>query len=337
MAITLGELAEQIGVSLHGDAGITVQRIAAIDCAQPGDLTFFRDDKYREFLLATQASAVILAPGDLSECPTNALVTDDPYLGYAKAASVLHGNTLPTAGIHPSAQIADDAQIADSACVAAFAVVEAGVSVGEHVLVGPYCMIGPDARIADHARLLSSVTIGPRVSVGRRTIIHPGAVLGADGFGLAQDGERWLKIPQLGSVVLGDDVEIGANTTIDRGALGDTVIEDGVKIDNLVQIGHNVRIGAHSAIAGCAGISGSSTVGRRCKIGGGVGLAGHLQVADDVTITGMTLVTKSITKPGVYSSGWPSREAQQWRHTVARVHRAAAQARGVSGPEVEND
>ncbi len=336
MAISLGELAETIGASLHGDPGTLIHQFASLASAKTGDITFFLDRKFRTFLLHTTASAVILQSRDLDLCPTGALVTDDPYLGYAKVASALHGARITQAGVDSSAQVAVDVHIAPTVSIGALAVIEAGVTLGDHVLVGPGCVVGRDVQLGAHTCLVANVTLGSGIRLGQRCIVHPGAVLGADGFGLAQEDDRWFKIPQIGSLSLGNDVEIGANTTIDRGSLGDTIIEDGVKIDNLVQIGHNVQVGANTAIAGCAGISGSTNVGKRCKIGGGAGLAGHLQVVDDVIITGMSLVTKSITKPGVYSSGWPSRGAREWRRTVGHVHRASSKHRRLDGPEGGN-
>ncbi len=324
MTLTLAELAKQLGATLRGDADARVHRVAALDTAESGDVSFLLDSKYREYLAQTQATAVILSAQDAQDCSANALIVADPYLGYAKAAVALHPLAAVKPGIHSTATIGANAQLAASAMIGANTTLEDDVQVGDGARIGPGCVIGTGANIGTQTCLHANVAIGARITIGRNCVIHPGAVIGADGFGYAPEDGHWLKIPQLGSVEIGDNVEIGANTTIDRGALGDTVIEDGVKIDNLVQIAHNVRIGADTAIAGCAGISGSVEIGRRCKIGGSVGLAGHLQIADDVTITGMSLVTKSITEAGVYSGGWPSREARVWRRTVAALHRMTA-------------
>jgi len=322
MAVTLGDLAKAIGAELHGDGGCKVERVATLDKAGRGDVSFFYNRGYHKFLKVTGASAVILAEQYRIDCPVSALVTDDPYLAYAKAATLLHPGPFVTPGIHPSASIHPDAHIDDSVAVGPLAVVEAGASIAAHVQIGPQCLVGVGVILGEHTRLVAGVSVCHNVSLGKRCIIHPGAVLGSDGFGLARDNDSWVKIPQIGSLEIGDDVEIGANTTVDRGAIKNTIIENGVKIDNLVQVGHNVRIGAHTAIAGCAGISGSVIIGKRCMIGGGVGLAGHLEIADDVTITGMSLVTKSIKTAGVYSGGWPAEQAARWRRGVARFRRA---------------
>lgn len=327
MAVTLRELAEFIGARLRGDPECVVERVATLERAQAGEVSFLYNRGYHKYLKITRASAVILAQRFADECPVDALISEDPYLAYAKAATLLHPAPASTQGVHPHAQIDPAADVDGSASIGAFAVVEAGAAIGAEVFVGPHCFIGANAAVGDYSRLYNHVSICHAVSLGRRCIVHPGAVVGADGFGLAKDGERWFKIPQLGSVRVGDDVEIGANSTVDRGTIRDTVIESGVKIDNLVQVAHNVRIGAHTAIAGCVGISGSVSIGRRCMIGGGVGLSGHLDICDDVTITGMSLVTKSIKRPGTYSGGWPAQEAQRWRRGVARFRRLFADPR----------
>jgi len=328
MTITLGELAAAIDAVLDGDPHVRVRRVATLDQAGAGDVSFLYDRRYRRFLGITGASAVILAPGDAAQCVAAKLIVDDPYLGFARAATVLHPPAPVVPGVHPSAWVSPQAQVSAGARVGAQAVIERGARIGDGADVGAGCLVGEDAVIGEFTRLHAGVTVCHGVRIGRRCIVFEGAVIGADGFGLARDGERWMRIPQIGSVQIGDDVEIGANTTVDRGTLRDTVIEHGVKIDNLVQIGHNCRIGAHTAIAGCAGISGSVTVGRRCLIGGGVGLAGHLEVADDVVLTGFTMVTKSIRRPGTYSSGWPSRDARQWRREVAALRRLGARGGG---------
>lgn len=322
ISLTLAQLAEQIGAKLEGDPDCVVNRVDTLDHAGAGAVTFLFNRKYRKFLEVTHASAVILGPEDAAACAVNTLVMSNPYLGYARAASLLdpHGDA-PEAGIHPTACIDPAALIDASASIGPQVVIEAGASISAHAVIGPGCVLGRDVRIGPYTRLLANVSVCHGCSLGSRSVIHPGAVIGADGFGLARDGDAWLKVPQLGAVQLGDDVEIGANTTIDRGALKDTVIGNGVKLDNLIQIGHNVRIGEHTAIAGCAGISGSTVIGRRCMIAGGVGIAGHLEIADDVTITGMSLVTKSIRKAGVYSSSWPAEESLGWRKKLARFRR----------------
>ncbi len=324
---TLGELAAQVGAELHGDPAITVRRLATLDQAGAGDLSFLYNRRYRKFLKVTAASAVILYPADAADCAVAALVMDNPYLGYARAANLLAAAPQPPAGVHATAAVHPEAHVDESACVGPHAVVEAGAEVGEHVLLEAGSVVQRGCRIGGYTRIEANAVLGPGVTVGRRCIIHAGAVIGADGFGFARDGHRWVKIPQMGGVHIGDDVEIGSNTTIDRGALKDTCIEDGVKIDNLVQIGHNCRIGAHTAIAGCVGIAGSVTIGRRCLIGGAVGIAGHLEIADDVTVTAMSGVHKSILKPGVYSSGWPVQDNRTWHRYLAQINRLARSPR----------
>ncbi len=225
------------------------------------------------------------------------------------------------AGVHPSAVVAGGARIAASACVAALAVIEDGAQIGERTFVGPGCIVQRGAQVGADSRLIARVTLYPGVRIGQRCILHAGAVVGADGFGFAPDAGTWVKVPQVGGVQIGDDVEIGANTTIDRGAIGDTVVEHGVKLDNQIQVGHNVSIGAHTAVAGCVGISGSTAIGRRCMIGGGVGIAGHLTIADDVVVTGCSLVSASIRQAGSYSSGMPAVETRLWRRMVAHLRR----------------
>src|SRR5581483_10428061 len=303
------------------DPAITVRRLATLDQAGAGDLSFLYNRRYRKFLKVTAASAVILSPADAADCAVAALVMDNPYLGYARAANLLAAAPQPPAGVHATAAVHPEAHVDESACVGPHAVVEAGAEVGEHVLLEAGSVVQRGCRIGGYTRIEANAVLGPGVTVGRRCIIHAGAVIGADGFGFARDGHRWVKIPQMGGVHIGDDVEIGSNTTIDRGALKDTCIEDGVKIDNLVQIGHNCRIGAHTAIAGCV------SIGRRCLIGGAVGIAGHLEIADDVTVTAMSGVHKSILKPGVYSSGWPVQDNRTWHRYLAQINRLARSPR----------
>jgi UDP-3-O-[3-hydroxymyristoyl] glucosamine N-acyltransferase len=319
MPTRLGALAEHLGAELHGDADVLVHRVATLDSAGGGDVSFLFNRRYRRFLAVTGASAVILGHADLAACPAAALVTDNPYLGYARAAALLHPGPCVVPGVHATAEVGNGAEVDDSAAIGAYTVVGAGAIIGAYADIGPACVIGSGVRIGAYTRLIARVTVLAGATLGRRCLVHPGAVIGADGFGLAREGGVW--IPQIGSVHIGDDVEIGANTTIDRGALKDTVIEDGVKLDNQIQIGHNVHIGAHSAIAGCVGISGSTRIGKRCTIGGGAGFTGHIEICDDVVIGGATSVTKSIRKPGTYSAVWPAKEALEWRRSVGRFNR----------------
>jgi len=318
---SLGELAARFGLELHGDPQLRVSRVATLSQATDGALSFYANSRYKKHLAATRATAVVIGPGDVSMCPVAALVSPNPYLAYARIASLMHPPAAPAAGIHPSAVVAATANVAASASIGPMCVIEEGAVVGERARIGPGCVVLAGARIGDDTRLMPRVTVYPSVSIGRRCLLHSGAVIGADGFGFAPDHGSWFKVPQLGSVRIGDDVEIGANTTIDRGAIGDTIVDEGAKLDNQIQVGHNVVIGAHTAIAACTGISGSTTIGRRCMVGGMVGFAGHLTIADDVTVTGCTLVSASIREAGSYSSGMPAVETRLWRRMVANLRR----------------
>ena len=317
--VTLAQLAARFGVVLRGDPDARVTGVATLENARPGSLSFLANSRYRRYLENTAATAVVLEAAELERCPVAALVDPNPYAAYARIAAFLHPEPAGTAGAHPSAVVDGGARIAASAQVGPLAVIAAGVEVGERAVIGAGCVLGAGVCIGADTRLAAQVTLYDRVRVGERCVIHSGVVLGADGFGIARDVDGWVKVPQLGGVRIGNDVEIGANTTIDRGAIDDTVIEDDVRLDNQIQIGHNVRIGAHTAIAGCVGISGSTTIGSNCMIGGAVGIAGHLEIADNVAILGLTLVSRSLSEPGTYSSSLPAVEVSQWRRTVARL------------------
>jgi UDP-3-O-[3-hydroxymyristoyl] glucosamine N-acyltransferase len=318
---SLGELAVRFGLGLHGEPDLRVSRVATLSNAQSGAISFLANSRYRRQMEFTRATAVVLSTEDAPGCPVAALIDPNPYLAYARIAALLHPAPEPAAGIHPSAVVSESAHIAASAGVAALALIEDGAHIGERALVGPGCIVQRGARVGADSHLVARVNLYPGVQIGQRCILHAGAVVGADGFGFAANAGTWIKVPQVGSVRIGDDVEIGANTTIDRGAIDDTVVEDGVKLDNQIQVGHNVTIGAHTAIAGCVGISGSATIGRRCMIGGAVGIAGHLTIADDVVVTGFTLVSASIKEAGSYSSGMPAVETRRWRRMVAHLRR----------------
>ncbi len=289
--------------------------------AGPGSLSFLANPHYRRQMQSTRATAVLVTSQYANDCPVAALIDPNPYLAYARVAELLHPQTPSASGIHPSAVVARTARVPASAYIGPLAVIEDDVDIGERAFVGPGCIVQQGARIGADSRLLLHVSIYPAVQMGERCIVHAGAVIGADGFGFAPDAGTWVKVPQLGTVRIGDDVEIGANTTIDRGAIEDTVVEQGVKLDNQIQVGHNVTIGAHTAVAGCVGISGSTTIGRRCMIGGGVGIAGHLTIADDVVVTGCSLVSASLKEAGSYSSGMPAVETRLWRRMVAHLRR----------------
>jgi UDP-3-O-[3-hydroxymyristoyl] glucosamine N-acyltransferase len=318
---SLGELAVRFGLTLRGEPNLVVRSVATLSHAEPGSLSFLANSRYRRQLEATRATAVLVSPADEAVCPVAALIDPNPYLAYARIAALLHPQARPARGIHPSAVVASGAQIADSANIGPLAVIEEGARIGERVFIGPGCVVHRGAQVGADSTLVSRVDLYPGVTLGQRCILHAGVVVGADGFGFAPSGGTWVKVPQVGSVRVGDDVEIGANTTIDRGAIDDTVVENGVKLDNQIQVGHNVIIGAHTAIAGCTGISGSTVIGQRCMIGGMVGIAGHLTVADDVVVTGCSLVSASIKKPGSYSSGMPTVETRLWRRMVAHLRR----------------
>lgn len=319
MSIALGELAVRFGCELRGDPEVRIQAVASLSSAGPGTLSFLSNPKLASQLLHTRAAAVVVDARSAANCPAAALISPNPHALFARIASLLYPEPAPTPGIHPSAVVDPEARIDASSEIGAHAVIGAGAVIGARCLIGPACLIGPQASIGADCRLVARVTVAQRSQLGERVLIHAGAVIGADGFGYAREGERWLKVPQIGAVRIGDDVEIGANTTIDRGAIDDTVLAEGVKLDNQIQVGHNVQIGAHTAIAACTGISGSTRIGARCMIGGGCGFAGHIVIADDVVITGMAMVSHSISEPGVYSNGIPIEPARRWRRVVARL------------------
>jgi UDP-3-O-[3-hydroxymyristoyl] glucosamine N-acyltransferase len=319
MAMTLAALAVRHGCELRGDPAAEVSHVATLAGAGPGALTFLANPQYRRQLAATRATAVVLAAEDAGECAVACLVSRNPYLTYARIAAELHPAAPLRPGVAPGAHVAHGARVAASAQVDPGAVVEHGAEVGERAVIGPNAVVGSGASVGDDTRLMAGVAVYPGVRVGRRCLVHAGAVLGSDGFGIARGpGGAWTKVPQVGSVVIGDDVEIGANTTIDRGAIEDTLIGDGVKLDNLVQIAHNVVIGRHTAIAGLAGVAGSTRIGERCIIGGQAGVVGHLVIADDVVITGGAQVLQSIDTPGIYGGPLPAAEGRAWRRNAAR-------------------
>ena len=318
MGLTLAQIAEEINGRVIGDATYEVSSVGTLSNAESSQLSFLSNSKYKKFLKQSQAGAIIVSK-DMSEyVVTNAIEVDDPYVAYAKAASLLHPVKKLSAAIHPSAAIDPSAEIGSNVSIGAHVVIEPGVIIKDNVTIGPGCVIEHDVILRKGVTLRPNVTLCFGVDIGERTIIHPGVVIGADGFGIANDNGHWIKVPQVGSVKIGSDVEIGANTTIDRGAIEDTVIADGVKLDNQIQIGHNVTIGKHSVIAGCTGIAGSTSIGEYCAIGGGTGMAGHINIANGVQLTGMSMVTKSINEAGVYSSGIPVEPTKQWHKNVIR-------------------
>ena len=330
MSLTLGELAGKIGGDLQqGDPDCRISAVATLQNAQPGDLSFLANPGYRKYLQATRASAVILKQADAADCPTAVIVSPNPYASYARAAALIVPAARSRQGVHPTAVLDTDCVVNENAWIGANCIVEKDAVVHAGAQLAGGCFVGAGSIIGADSRLAANVVICHAVTIGERVNIAAGAVIGSDGFGLANENGRWLNVPQLGSVRIGDDVEIGANTTIDRGALDDTVLEEGVRLDNQIQIAHNVHIGAHTAIAGCVGISGSAKIGKHCMIGGGSGIVGHLEIADRVVITGMTMVTKSISRPGVYSSGVPAQENDAWNKTSARMRQLDKLARRI--------
>jgi UDP-3-O-[3-hydroxymyristoyl] glucosamine N-acyltransferase len=319
MSIALGELAVRFGCELRGDPDVRIDSVAALTSAGPGSLSFLSNPKLAPQLAQTRAAALVLDARSAASCSTPALISPNPHALFARIAALLYPQPAPNPGIHASAVVDPTARIDASAEVGAHAVIGEGAVIGARCLIGPACLIGAQVQIGADCRLVARVTLAQHTRLDARVIIHPGAVIGADGFGYAREGASWLKVPQIGAVRIGDDVEIGANTTIDRGAIDDTVIAEGVKLDNQIQVGHNVQIGAHTAIAACTGISGSTRIGARCMIGGQCGFAGHIVICDDVVITGMAMVSHSISEPGVYSNGIPIEPARRWRRVVARL------------------
>ncbi|MCC7461350.1 MAG: UDP-3-O-(3-hydroxymyristoyl)glucosamine N-acyltransferase [Gammaproteobacteria bacterium] len=320
-SLTLGEIAVRCGCELRGDPGTTVDRVVPLGDGQPGGLSFLAGAQHRAELRTTRATAVVLAPADAEHCPVAALVARNPHAAFARIAALLYPQEWPAPGRHPQASIDPTAELAEDVVVSAGAVIDAGARIAGGCRIGPGCVVAAGAELAEDCRLVARVYVGPGVRIGPRAILHPGVVIGADGFGYAREGAAWVKVPQVGSVRIGCDVEIGANTTVDRGAIDDTVIADGVKLDNQIQIGHNVHIGEHTAVAACTGISGSTRIGRRCMIGGAVGIGGHLEIGDDVILMAATNVTRSISAPGMYASVIPLEPAATWRRMVARFKR----------------
>ncbi len=334
---TAQDLADRFGLQVHGDPSTVIHGVATLAHAGPGQLTFLANPRYRAQLAESRAAIVVLRADDAEAAPGTALVAKDPYTTFAKIGALFETVPLREAGIHPSAVIDPSAQVAASAHVGPFVSIGARSVVGENCIVGAGSIIGEDCSLDAGCELIARVTLVTRVRLGKRVRIHPGAVLGADGFGLAMDAGHWIKVPQLGGVRIGDDCEIGANTCVDRGALEDTVLEEDVRLDNLVQIAHNCHIGAHSAIAGCTGIAGSARIGRYCLLGGAVGVVGHLAICDHVVVTGKSVVRNSITEPGEYSSGTPLTDNRTWRKNAARFKQLDSLARRVLAVSKEKE
>ncbi|OYD26170.1 UDP-3-O-(3-hydroxymyristoyl)glucosamine N-acyltransferase [Oceanimonas baumannii] len=321
MSITLQQLAQALGAELHGDPAQPIHKLNTLDKAGSGEIAFLTDSKYRHLLEKTQAAAVIVRPEDKAVCPVACLVMSDPYLGFALAAQALDTTPAPAVDVHPSAVVAECASLGEGVAIGANAVIESGVVLEDGVIVGAGCFIGKNTRLGARTRLWANVTIYHDVTLGSDCLVQAGTVIGADGFGYANNKGEWIKIPQLGGVMIGNRVEIGACTTIDRGALEDTRIADNVIIDNQCQIAHNVEIGYGTAMAGGTVMAGSLKVGKYCIIGGASVFNGHMEICDGVTITGMAMVMRPITEPGIYSSGIPLQPNKEWRKTAARVMR----------------
>ena len=320
------ELAQRFGLDLRGaDRGVA--GVGTLADATPQQLGFLANPRYRSQLADTRAGVVVLREDDASAFAGTSLVARDPYSAFARISALFERVPAREPGIHPSAAIDPSAEVSPGAHIGPFTSIGARTRIGAGAVVGPGCCIGDDCELGEGCELQARVTLVARVRLGKRVRILPGAVLGAAGFGLAMDGGRWINVPQLGGVLVGDDCEIGANTTIDRGALGDTVLEEDVRLDNQIQIGHNVRIGAHSAMAGCSAAAGSARIGSYCLIGGGAGILGHLEVCDRVVVTAMSLVTHSIREPGEYSSGTPLMDNRSWRKSAARFKQLDRMAR----------
>lgn len=317
---TLAELADYLNCTYHGDGECVIHGVATLKGASTGTVSFLENNRYHKQLATTSASIVILRQEYLNDCPCNALIVENPYYAYAKVAELFVRRKTPSAGIHHSAQIGENCTIHPSVSVGANSVIEDNVCLSEDVIIGPGCVIGMASTIGKGTRLFANVTLYEECCIGERCCIHSGAVIGADGFGNANEKGAWYRVPQLGCVRIGNDVDVGANTTIDRGAIEDTVIHDGVRLDNLIQIGHNVQIGEHTAMAGCSAVAGSTKIGKHCLIGGSSGFNGHIEISDNVFISGMTGVRNNISKPGVYASGISAIEDHKWRKTVVRIH-----------------
>jgi len=331
--LTAAALAERFSLDLKGDGGAVVTGVATLANAGPGQVSFLANPRYRGQLAQSRATVVVMRASDAGEYPGTALVADDPYVAFAKIATLFDPPPPPRPGVHASAVVDPSATVDPQAQVDAFCSVGPRARIGAGAVLGPGCVIGEDCEVGEACRLVARVTLVRRVRLGKRVLIHPGAVLGADGFGLAMDAGRWIKVPQQGGVVVGDDCEIGANTTIDRGAIEDTVLGEDVRLDNQIQIGHNVRIGAHTAMAGCAAVAGSAIIGSYCLVGGAAGILGHLEICDRVMITAMSLVTNSIREPGEYSSGTPLMHNREWRKNAARFRQLDTLARRVNARE----
>lgn len=332
-AYRLQELADLLQAELRGDPDCLIKGLGTLQNAGAGQLTFLSNAGYRKQLASTRAAAVLLSAEDAADFAGNCLVVDDPYLAFAQLSHRFDRKPRPVAGIHPTAIVAASAQVADSASVGPGVVIEEDAVIGEEVVLGAHSVVGARSSIGAGGWLAPRVTLYHDVIIGERVVIQSGAVIGGEGFGFAKQDGQWLKIAQIGGVTIGDDVEIGANTTIDRGALDDTRIGNDVKLDNQIMIAHNVEVGDHTAMAACVGISGSTRIGSNCMLAGGVGLVGHIDICDNVFVTGMTMVTHSITEPGAYSSGTAMQPAGDWKKNAVRFRQLDDMARRIRALE----
>ena len=336
MQYTLSALAEKTGAGLSGSGDTVVEKVADITSGEQGSIVFVSNTKYTRHLKTTAASAVIITDKMLQVCDKPALVSDNPRAVFAKIALLLNPLPVVEPWISPHAVIADDAEVDSSARIEACVVIQSGASVGPGTWVSPGCVLEKNARIGANTRLFANVTIGEGCTIGDNNILHSGAVIGADGFGYVWDQDSYIKVPQLGSVHIGNDVEIGANTTIDRGAIGNTIVEDGVKIDNLVQLGHNVHIGEHTTMSGHTGVAGSAIIGKKCILGGDVAISDNIEIADHVILTGRSSVPNSIKESGMYSSGIPAVEVRKWRRILGRIKQLDELAQRIKALESTN-
>jgi len=330
MKIKLSDLADQFDLKQIGDAKHEISGVATLEKAESNQLTFLANSKYSSLLKTTQAGIVIISSKDSDNYHGNKLIAKDPYLAFAKIASLFQNNKVMYSGIHETAIIPESTKIAEGVIIGPYCVIGENAIINQGTILEAQVIIGNNCSIGSDCVIKSNVNIAYECQLGNRVRIHPGAVIGADGFGLARDANGWVKVPQLGAVTIGDDCEIGANTTIDRGTLSDTVLEKDVRLDNQIQIAHNVHIGEHTVMAGCSAVAGSAKIGKNCLIGGGVGIVGHLEICDNVTLQSMALVTHSITKPGSYSSVSPIQETKDWRKSAVRIKQLDKIARKLS-------
>ena len=331
----LKELAPLVDADIRGDSECLISGIMTLRSAKTGQISFLNSRHYLKHLLNTEASAVIMRPEYMTYSNCNALITPEPYLAFAKIAKLFEKQKKSLPGVHATSILEEGCFVHPSASISAFCFIGAGAYIDAGVVIGAACVLAETVRVGANSRLEANVTLCADTVLGERVVVHSGSVIGSDGFGLAKDKEKWVKIPQLGKVCVGNDVEIGANVTIDRGALEDTFIGDGVKLDNQIQIGHNVRIGSNTAIAGCTGIAGSTYIGKNCMIAGGVCMNGHIEVTDNVIITGSSTVVHSIRKPGVYSSTQSAQPQKEWQKNSARFRQLDKIARALKQLEIK--